>query len=354
MDETLYLLIGSYTPENDKGLYVCRFNQKTGDSEFVSMIEVSNPSYLIVDKSEKFVYAVSENPEGPSYVNAFIFDKKNGQLTQIDSVVSGDESSCYITADGNSKHILTANYGGGSVSVFDADTDGMLYQLSQLIVFDGKGVDPERQTKPHIHCVEFSPDAKYLFATDLGTDKIHRMKVNYSDEGDFINSGTIEFFKVADGSGPRHIVFHPSGRYMYLMNELSGTVISFLYEDGNLTEFQQKKADMNDARGGGDIVVSPNGKFLYASVRLKDDGIAIFTVDHSNGELTQIGYQHTAVHPRSLSITPNGRYLLASCRDAGVIEIYEINQDTGTLKNIHKNIEIDMPACMKFVHNKER
>ena len=151
------------------------------------------------------------------------------------------------------------------------------------------------------------------------------------------------------GSGPRHLTFAPNGNYAYLINELSGTVIAFEYKDGNLKEIQTIAADTVGAKGSGDIHISPDGKFLYASNRLKADGIAIFRIDSENGKLTKTGYQLTGVHPRNFIITPNGKYLLVACRDSNAIQVYERDADTGLLTDIQKDIKVDKPVYIKFV-----
>lgn len=348
-ENSLYLLAGTYTQKESKGIYVYRFDTISGYSEYVSMIEVANPSYLAVSKDEKFVYAVSENGKDTDAANAFSFNKESGKLTFINSQPTGGEAPCYITIDSEGEHIITANYSGGSISVFATKEDGSLTPASMVHEFQGKGVDRERQEQPHLHCVQFSPDEEFLFADDLGTDRIHRFEVNKTGEGDYLKVGKPESFKVADGSGPRHLEFHPNGKYAYLITEMGGTVIAFNYKDGILSEFQTVLADTLKAKGSGDIHVSPGGRYLYASNRLKGDGIAIFSIDHENGSLTKVGYQETAIHPRNFVITPNGKFLLVAGRDSDVIQIFEINKETGLLTNTYKDIELSMPVCLKFI-----
>jgi len=349
MNDIVNLLVGTYTSGSSKGIYIYRFNLRTGDSEYANMVEVENPSYITACKNSKYIYAISENQESPSYINAFIFDKSKESLTRINRQLTIGDGPCNLTIDCHRNYALTANYGGGSISIFEINTYGTLHKASQVIEFEGKGSDPERQEMPHIHCVKFSPDHKYIFATDLGTDKIYRFEVNSKIKEEFIKQDSKKEFKVASGSGPRHFLFHPSGKYLYLINELSGTVMGFNYNNGNLKEFQTIQADLFNGGGGGDIRICPNGHFLYASNRLEGDGITIFYVDHLDGRLTKVGYQYTGIHPRNISITPNGKFLLAACRDSKKVETYSIDQNSGLLTNIKKDIEIDMPVCLKFI-----
>jgi len=349
MNDILHLLVGTYTTGSSKGIYIYKFDLQTGDSGYVDMLEIDNPSYITACKNSKYIYAISENQDKPSCVNALLFDKNKGCLSLLNRQPTVDDGPCNVTIDCHREYLLTSNYGGGSISIFNINTYGTLHEASQIIRFEGKGTDRERQDKPHIHCVRFSPDHKYIFATDLGTDKIYRFNINQDTKVNYIDQESKKEYKVSNGSGPRHLLFHTSGKYLYLINELSGTVIGFNYNEGNLEEFQTIEADMFDGRGGADIRICPNGRFLYASTRLKGDGVSIFYIDHLDGKLTKVGYQYTGTYPRNMAITPNGKFLLAACRDSNRVEIYKIDQNTGLLTNMKKNIEVDMPVCLKFI-----
>ena len=180
-------------------------------------------------------------------------------------------------------------------------------------------------------------------ANDLGTDQIHVFPVSESvSDGvshSLLNEGESTDIKVEPGSGPRHICFHPNQKFAYLINELSGKVTAFSYHEGKLDAIQYIAADTVGAKGSADIHITPDGKFLYASNRLKADGIAIFAVDSDKGTLTKIGYELTGIHPRNFVITPNGRYLLVACRDSNLIQIFEINKETGLLTDTGEKIE---------------
>lgn len=345
-DASVYLLVGTYTSGESDGIYVYQLDTISGYSKYISMAEVDNPSYLTLSNDERFVYAVTENDDNTSAANALSFDKKDGKLKLLNTQLTGGAAPCYIAIDDAGKHVVTANYLGGSITLFNTNEDGTLAPASSVISFTGKGVD-DRQSQPHLHCVQFSPDKKQLFANDLGTDKIHKFNVNNGAE-DFLTIGTPPAFKVKDGSGPRHLEFHPNGKYAYLITELSGDVIAFEYNNGDLRELQTIKADTLQAKGSADIHVSPDGRFLYASNRLQGDGVAIFSIDQTNGLLTKVGYQETGIHPRNFAITPNGKYLLVASRDSHIIQIFEIDKKTGLLENTYKDIRLDMPVCLKF------
>lgn len=348
----MYMLAGTYTSaEGSKGIYVYRFDTDTGLSDSVSMVEVANPSYLVVSANNQFVYSVGENGEDDSYAHAFSFDNSNGQIKLIDSQLTYGSSPAYITLDAQGNNLITANYGGGSISQFNVNTNGTLSPLSNLFEFEGAGEDPVRQKQPHLHSVRYSPDGMYMFATDLGTDKIYRYKTItsvFEGQPALLKSDTAVFDTPA-GTGPRHFDFHPNGLYFYLLGEISGEVIVYDYNMGDLQQKQRILADTVEAQGSADIHVSPNGQFLYASNRLEADGIAIFAIDSQDGTLNKVGYQLTAKHPRNFVITPNGKFLLVAGRDDNMIEVYSIDKKTGLLTNTNQDIVIDKPVCIKFV-----
>lgn len=351
LNHELTMLVGTYTSGQSKGIYSFRFNEENGTATPLSETTVENPSYLVPSSDGKFVYAVSELSDERAAVNAFAFDKKKGTFRLLNTQKTGGEDPCYIITNG--KNVITANYSGGSISVFPITQNGSLLPTSTVLKFEGSGADQERQEKSHLHCVCITPDGKYLFADDLGTDQIYKFMIhpdaNAENKEAFLRKGIPASYKVKAGSGPRHLTFSPNGSYAYLMNELSGTVIAFEYKDGDLKEIQTIAADTVGAKGSADIHISPDGKFLYASNRLKSDGIAIFSINPENGRLTKVGYQLTGIHPRNFIITPNGKYLLAACRDSHAIQVFERNTNTGLLTDIHKDIKVNKPVCVKFV-----
>ncbi len=347
----MYMMVGTYTSnEGSKGIYVYKFDTDTGKSDSLSMVEVANPSYLVISPNEKFVYSVGQNEGENSFAHSFSFNKENGELTLLNSQHTEGSSPAYITLDTKGNNVITANYGGGSISQFNVNSDGTLSPLTNLFTFQGKGEDPIRQEKPHLHSVRYSPDGSFLFAADLGTDKIYRYKSIHSVfEGQpaILETDTAVFATPA-GTGPRHFDFHPNGLYFYVIGELSGEVIVYDYNMGNLQQKQRIIADSLGARGSADIHVSPSGRFLYASNRLKNDGVAIFAIDAQDGTLTKVGYQETVKHPRNFAITPNGKFLLVAGRDDNAIQVFAIDKQTGMLSDTHQNILIDKPVCIKF------
>lgn len=351
-DSELTMLVGTYTSGNSKGIYTYRFNKETGEAVLLDSTEIANPSYLTLSADNRYVYSVNEASKDRASVSAFAFDKDKGTLQLLNTEKTMGADPCYLITTRN--HVITANYSGGSITVFPIAKSGALLPATDVIEFKGSGPVKERQEQAHLHCVRITPDGKYLFADDLGRDLIYKFNINPNanaeNKENFLSKGTPEAFKVAPGSGPRHLIFSNDGKFAYLINEISGTVIAFQYADGMLNEIQTIAADTVGGQGSGDIHISPDGKFLYASNRLKADGIAIFKRDPIEGTLIKSGYQLTGTHPRNFIITPNGKYLLVACRDENAIQIYERNTVTGMLTDMKKNIIVDKPVCLKFAN----
>lgn len=344
-----YLLIGTYTNGLSKGIHVYDLSQETGDTKFVGTSpDVSNPSYLAVSADERFVYAVSEDDLEDASVNSFLFDKATGTLTFVNSRKTGGAHPCYVAVDEGNNFVTTANYTGGSVSVFPLSENGSLDSISQVFTY------PERtigNLPSHIHTTFFSPDERFLFVTDLGKDRIYRYTVNKSPENQSFLQDPQIVAELEAGSGPRHLALHPNEHSMYCINELSGKITVFRYNDGFLNTIQSIDSDTtsgNVKKGSADIHLTPDGKFLYSSNRLKADGIAVFKVN-DDGSLTSIGYQTTGIHPRNFMITPNGKFLLVASRDSNCIDVFSINPETGLLSDTGNKIEIDKPVCLKLI-----
>lgn len=318
--DSLYLLVGSYARAQEKGIRVYVFNQETGKGTFRSGLSgISNPSFLTPSADGSRVYAVGEDEGISSTANALSFDREKGMLSFINSQPTHGGAPCNITLSPKEDYVLTANYMGGNVTVFSLGSRGELLE-GDTLAFTGSGPDKERQSQPHLHCVLFTPDSRLLLANDLGTDCIHVFPVS-EKKGEGLLDRTASYdVQLAPGAGPRHICFAPDGKHAYLITELSGDVIVLSYDEMKLDTIQTIKADTLDARGSADIHISPDGNFVYASNRLKGDGIAIFSVNSEDGTLEKAGYQLTGIHPRNFAITPNGKYLLVACRDTNEIQ----------------------------------
>lgn len=348
-EANLRMVVGTYTNTGSHGLYSLSFNEENGEFEILDSCGLTNPSYLTFSENGDRIYSVCELENGEAAAVALDFLAQPGEFKIINSQKTEGANPCYIATNG--KVVVTANY-GGSMSVFPIEDNGGLAPLSQLFEGSVGGPDSTRQATPHVHCAEFTVDRQHLYISDFSADRllVYAVEENGEKIVPLVSDSTHQLAIELDPDyGPRHIVFDKSGKHAYVLGELSGTISVMDVEGSNIKVKQVIATDSINARGSGDIHISPDGKYLYASNRLENDGIAIYRINSLNGELTQIGYQLTGIHPRNFEITPNGKYLLCACRDTNEIQIFKIDETTGLLKNTNKSIKIKKPVCVKFI-----
>lgn len=358
MTQQHYLFIGTYTHTGSKGIYVYKFDAVTGQATWVSNTDsVVNPSYLALSADGKYVYAVNETGgKEPGKVSAFAFDKKLGRLQFLNAQPSGGDHPCYVAVTRNNKWVTVGNYSGGNFSVFPTAAKGTLAPAVQTVQHTGTGANKERQEKAHVHATVFSPDEKFLFVPDLGTNKVMMYAFNPKSAKP-AKPNTQPFAASEPGIGPRHFTFHPNGKWAYTIEELSGTVVGYQYQKGALKFLQRvatHPAGSTLQKGSADIHVSPDGKFLYASNRGEENNIAIFALDAAKGTLTSKGYQSVlGKSPRNFIIDPTGHFLLVANQETDNIVIFKRDAKTGLLQPTGTEISIPKPVCLKLMPLKD-
>ncbi|MCF0167549.1 MAG: lactonase family protein [Bacteroidales bacterium] len=342
--QQIKIIVGTYTgegPNDSKGLYSYTFNTKSGTAQSDNTCaELPDASFVTICGDK--LYAVSELAGEAAAVAAFEYNAANGSFRTINSSATFSGGPCHVATNG--KFVIASNYGGGSVTAFKIEDDGSLSEACAQFPGLADGPDASRQSTPHVHCSAFTPDGKYVFATDFSSDRLMRLEL-----GDNISSNDISY-EVDPGTGPRHMVFNASGDRLYVIGEISGAVTVFDYNDGKLNRRQIILADKVNARGAADIHFSPDGKFLYCSCRLENDGIAIFKV-LEDGSLEDAGYFRTGIHPRNFAISPDGKWLLCACRDSDMIQILRRDKKTGALSDTGNKIKLSKPVCVQFYCN---
>lgn len=348
-----YLFIGTYTNTTSKGIYIYDFNSATGEAEPIwNTDSVTNPSYLTISKDQKYVYAVNEtNGANPGRVTAYSFDKKNVKLNFINTTASGGDDPCYISTTKDNKWLAVANYSSGTATLFPINANGSVQPYTQII-YDSIYKKPGEIATPHVHETVFSPDEKYLLTPDLGLDKLIVYKFDPNSKTPLTVPST-SIAQSADSTGPRHITFSKDGKFVYLMHEMGANVTVYAYDDGKLTQVQDIGTfpkGFGGIKDGAEIMISPDGKFLYASDRGDLNLIAIFSIDTDSGKLTLEGTQSTmGEHPRNFIIDPSGNYLLVANQDSESIIIFKRDQETGMLTNTGKQIHIARPVCLQMI-----
>jgi len=345
-----YLFAGTYTNNGSKGIYVYDFDAKNGTVQLISHTDsAENPSYLCISKDGNYVYSVNEENKGG--VSAYRFDRKKEQLVFINQQSSGGAHPCHISITSDGQYVFTANYSGGSLAIFPVNADGSLQPFQQKIQHEGKSIDTIRQTSPHVHAVSLSPDEKYLLTPDLGTDLIHVYRFESSGKKVLIPVDPA-YIPTEVGSGPRQLCFSSNGKWVYVVEELSGKLTVYSFQEGVLKKLQSYAGHLPGAgknHGSADVQVSPDGSFLYMSNRGDENTLAIFKVDQKTGLLTPEGIRSTeGNHPRNMLIDPTGRYLLVGNMKSNEVVIFKREMGTGQLQ-VSGRFSIPSPSCLKMI-----
>lgn len=351
--QNTYAFFGSFNRDKDtEGLYVYELDTLSGKlSKITSYARILNPSFLTVSSDGKYVFACTESKtKNGGSVSSFAFNQKNKSLTFINKQKSGGENPVYITTHKNGKWLVNGNYSEGSVSVYPISENGKIEPYVQNFQFSEGSVDPGRQERAHIHSTVFSPDFNYLFLPDLGADKIRAYEFN-SDQNEPLKTAEVPFTKTTLGSGPRHLTFHPNGKYAYCIEEMGGAVSVYSYDNGKLnavqrinTHSEKYKEDFESS----DVHISPDGKFLYASNRGVENNIALFSIQN-DGTLKTVGYQSIkGKHPRVFGLDPSGKFLIATNAQSGTVVVFKRNPETGLLKKVGKKIKIKSVSCVQI------
>ena len=347
-DNKTKLLIGTYTNTcKSDGIYIYDFNTETADFKLKSSSKsIVNPSFLALSSDKKTVYSVNENGDASS-VSAFDYTSKTSSLKFKNALPSEGNDPCHIITD--DKNVMIANYSGGNIAVFGKNPDGSLSKLKQTIKHYGNSSNQQRQEKPHVHQLYFSPDKKYVLATDLGTDFIHIYKYDQNRDDKPLELYKVKKVKV--GSGPRHLTFSNDGRFVYLVQELTGLVSAFSYQDGDLNLLQEtsllEKKFVGETSAA-DIHISPDGIFLYATNRGTANTISCFKIKE-DGTLKLVQTISTlGKGPRNFAIDPSGNFVLVAHQYSNEVVVFRRNKTKGTLTDTNQRIKVCSPVCLVF------
>jgi 6-phosphogluconolactonase len=356
--QTLMVYVGTYTggTSASKGIYPMRLDLATGVlTEAGTPAESVSPSFLALHPSGRFLYAVNEtggSAKEAGGVSAFAIDARTGGLTFLNRQSSRGGSPCHLALDAKGRHVLVANYGGGSVAVLPVQESGRLDGATTFVQHEGQSADPGRQKGPHAHWVDLDKANRFALVADLGLDQVLVYRFDPAKGG--LTPHQPAAARLAPGAGPRHAAFDPGGRRVYVINELNSTVTAFSYDAGagKLSELQTVStlpAGFTGKSFTAEIAVRPDGKFLYGSNR-GHDSIAIFAIDPATGKLTAAGHQSTLGKvPRNFAIDPTGAYLLAANQDSDTIAVFRIDKTSGGLTAVGPPISVPRPVCVLFV-----
>lgn len=344
---------GTYTRGQSKGIYVSRFDYATGTLEPVTLAaEVANPSFLAIHPTRPLLYAVSELPKSAGKntggVSVFTMDSKTGQLTLLNQESSAGAGPCHLAVHPSGNYVMTANYGSGAVGCLPILPDGRLGAPVCRAQHVGSSVNPKRQQGPHAHWVGMDKAGRFAFVADLGLDKVLAYRFDASS-GNF-SANDPAGVAVPPGAGPRHVDFHPNGRWAYVINEIDSTMTALAYDSqrGAFTVVQTVSTlpqGFSGVSSTAEVQVHPSGKFLYGSNR-GHDSIAIFTIDESTGKIQLVGHEPTqGKAPRHFLVDPTGKYLLAANQDTSNVLVLRIDA-AGKLEPVGSPLSVPIPVCV--------
>jgi 6-phosphogluconolactonase len=352
------VFFGTYTSGKSpsKGIYRALFNSAIGELGAPELAaEKASPSFLAISPSKTHLYAVGEAGEGDAKaVSAYKLELPSGALTKLNAVTAVGQGPCHVNTDRTGKMVGIANYGSGSTVSYKVAADGSLSEPVSFIQHEGSSVNPKRQAGPHAHSINFSPDNRYAYVCDLGMDQVQIYKVD--PESGALLPNEPAFAKTPVGGGPRHLAFHPNGKFVFVNNEMSLTETVFAYDaqTGALTPVETVSTlpageAVTSGLSTAETVVHPNGKFVYVSNR-GHDTIAVFSVDLETGKLTLI--QNASAEgevPRNFNLDPTGKWMLVAHQKSDTVAVLKVDEATGKLSFTGKKQTVGAPVCVRFV-----
>ncbi len=359
---TLY--IGTYTRRESfvdgkaEGIYIYHLDPSSGELTYAATVTgagTANPSFVTLGPNKSCLYAVNEfyKSKAPHGVmSAFAIDPATGHLRYLNQQSTHGTAPCYASIEPQGRYCLVANYETGNLCVLPIQEDGSLGEATATVQFVGSGPHPERQEGPHAHMVLPSPDGSFILAVDLGTDRL--MAFRLDQERGTLSPADPPWTQLPPGIGPRHLAFHPHRPFAYVIGELRSTVTVCRYDaqQGTFAALQAVSTlpdDFSGQNSGGEIMVAPSGRFVYASNR-GHDSLAIYAVDPETGRLALVGHESTqGGSPRAFIIDPSGALLLAANQDTDTVVTFRIDQESGTLQATGHVAAVPTPVCLQLV-----
>ncbi|MEJ8866508.1 lactonase family protein [Pseudomonas jessenii] len=363
--EDYQLLVGSYTAGQSQGIYRLAFDSRTGqiDASPLQVIKSENPSWLTLSKDQRHLFVVNENGPGQTdpvgRVSSFAIDPKTHALSLVSQVQSLGNEPTHSSLSIDGSHLYVSNYSvaedpGGTLAVLPVTADGKLKPVVQMSSHPASRVNPERQASAHVHSTIPSPDGKYVFANDLGADKVFAYRFDPKATPELpLTPATPAFVQLPPGSGPRHLLFSADGKHAWLTMEMSAQVAVFDYHDGQLEQTQMVDLAAGQPvsdRAAAALHASADGKFLYVSNRGTANQLLVFAIDPATGHLSEL--QRRAVegdHPREFSLDPSGKFLLIANQKSNQIVVVERDARTGLLGETVQKLPMDAPSDLRFL-----
>jgi 6-phosphogluconolactonase len=346
----MVLVIGSYNKITDPAIHLYRWD--VAESRFIAAAQIAgieNPSYLHIDQDQGLIYAVTEKTkDSAAELHIYHADDAGKNARLVSCTPFQGMGSCYISC--NSTHAFVTNYGDGTLTVIKLPKDNQPGVVVQHFEFSGRGPNHERQDQPHLHAALLSGNQRYLYCSDLGSDRLYHFSYQ-SGAGDPLQPGEPPYIELPPGSGPRHMALSPDASRLYLITELSGEIFVFDpagFSSGWLQRISLLQEGYSGKAEAADLQINASGSRLYASNRGDANEILVYSIDPLNGHLEFIQRTGAAgLSPRSLLICEEQSLLLAANEQSDNISVFRINGD-GTLEFTRAHLQIPCPTCLKI------
>ena len=349
---------GTYTGPKSQGIYVSRFDGATGRLSPPQLaVATPSPSFLVSHPNGRFVYAINEvdefRGEKAGSASVFAVDPTTGRLSLLSAASTKGTGPCHLSLDKTARHLLVANYGGGSLAVLRIGEDGRVGPASSFVQHTGRG-PKENQEAPHAHAIAVDAANRYALAADLGLDKL--LVYKFDPAAGSLSPTAISFAAAKPGAGPRHFDFDPTGRFVFALNEMALTLASYRFDGsaGTLAEVQTISTlpagvAVTKEMSGAEVRVHPSGRFVYASNR-GHDSIAVLAVDRDKGTVRSVEVVPTGGKtPRNFTLDPDGRHLLVANQGSDNVVVFDINPETGRLTRTANAVSVGAPVCVTFL-----
>lgn len=327
-------------------------------SQPVPMVDLKMPAFMAVHPRLPILYAVRETSRSqkdhPPQIVAFRWDAKNQKLEPMGSQAIDGDSPCYVEVDLEGRYAMVANYSSGSAALYPLTEEGAIQPASDLVVHrGGSRAVPSRQEAPHAHCIQNDPSGRWVCVADLGLDQV--LVYRLDRQASKLVAAPTPAFPLPPGSGPRHLAFHPNGRFAYIINEINSTLTAARWDadQGRFDSIGTVSTRPDDfpaeKNSTAEVLVHPNGRFVYGSNR-GHDSIATFQIDPQTGAVTPAGHTLTGGKtPRNFRIDPSGQFLLAQNQSSHDVHSFRIDPSSGSLSPTGSVITAKSPACIKFL-----
>jgi len=349
----MFMYVGSFTGEGrgrGEGLSVYRRSRESDDWTRIQLLDtIADPSFLTLDRQRRVLYSAHG---GGTHATSYQIDQTTGRLTVLNQQPTGGVNGVHLAIDATGRFLAIANYATGSLVVLPINPDGTLAPLSDLATLSGNpGPHRTQQTSSHPHHCPFDRTGRYLVVPDKGFDKTFVYRLD-AERGKLVE-GNPPSVNSRAGAAPRHVDFHPTQPYAYVINELDSTIAAYHFDPdkGTFKPLQIVPTLPSSYTGnntGAEIVVCPSGRFVYGSNR-GHDSIAIFAIDKASGELTPIGWESTEGRtPRFFGLDPSGGYLYAANQNSDTVVIFRVDQATGKLSSTNQIVKVASPSTIVF------